>query len=140
MGIGHRQYKCPKKGEKVAATATTTAITPHGSHNGGGPRWQPDGGARRVGTSSATASVQLYVAQTEKPRNASVVRGIVIFEPSLASILFDNGASSSFISSRYMHALGLDNGGSNVFMIIYTSLGARNMPSCICKKRCINHL
>lgn len=57
----------------------TTTTTHHGSHNGSCPRGQPEGGARRVGTSSATAPTQLYAAQIEETRDTSVVKDTIIF-------------------------------------------------------------
>lgn len=47
--------------------------------------------------------------------------------------MFDMSASSSFISSRFMHALGLEPTDSNTFLSIYAPLRVRTMPSRVCK-------
>lgn len=96
-GYVHLSYDCPKKKQGGAATATH-GTTPHGSHVGGDQRGQPDKGSRRVGTSSATAPTQMHDVQMDKKTNdTSVLRGTIIFESSLAYILFDTGKSASFI-------------------------------------------
>lgn len=69
--FGHHQFECPKKKDKGPATTPAN----HGPNNGGGQRGQFEGGARKVGTPSATASTPLHAVQTEEVHDTSVVRG-----------------------------------------------------------------
>lgn len=83
-----------------------------------------------MGTSSAIVPTQLYAMHADdKHVNALVMRGTVIYESSSTSILFDTGATSSFIASRFMHLLGLVPVSSNMTKTVDTPFGTSVVPS-----------
>lgn len=117
----------------LCGVASTAA--PQSTRTGSTPGTQVEGYSRCVGASSSTAPAQMYAVQTDiDARDTSVLRGTIIYESSLASTLFNIGASCSFISYVFMRALDLKPLSILSTTVVSTPLGGISELHSVCRE------
>ncbi|GFS40893.1 hypothetical protein Acr_00g0071070 [Actinidia rufa] len=117
-GFGHVARFCPQKGPHADRGASSSAPNP--TTQG------------RVFTVTTVAPPPPPVIATQT-LEASIVRGTFLLFNSFAGVLFDSGASHSFIAASFVLALGLETEELNPPLFVDTPIGGRTSLDRICQ-------
>ncbi|XP_028061082.1 uncharacterized protein LOC114264598 [Camellia sinensis] len=135
---GAQQYnRCqPGQGSKPTQTTQTNKGQPQASKNAGRPRTQPQGAenGKKPGETNQQAVWRMYALQEEEDvDNPSVIQGMLILMNSWVKVLFDSGASYSFISTACATSLGLELEALEIAMSVTSPLGGQTRVNLVCK-------
>ncbi|XP_028097348.1 uncharacterized protein LOC114297167 [Camellia sinensis] len=135
---GAQQYsRCqPGQGSKPTQTTQTNKGQAQASKNASRPRTQPQGAGNRKkpGETNQQAVGRMYALQEEEDvNNPSVIQGMLILMNSWVKVLFDSGASHSFISTACVTSLGLEPETLGIAMRVASPLGGQTRVNLVCK-------
>ncbi|XP_028057276.1 uncharacterized protein LOC114261233 [Camellia sinensis] len=135
---GAQQYnRCqPGQGSKPTQNTQTNKGQPQASRNAGRPRTQPQGAGngKKPGETNQQAVGRMYALQKEEDvDNPSVIQGMLILMNSWVKVLFDSGASHSFISTACVTSLGLAPETLGIAISVASPLGGQTRVNLVCK-------
>ena len=149
---GHRRSECPLlRGQGGGAPAgqqgnqnppQQKAIIPAAQPAGGNAtrpqqqQQQKAGPGRKPGGNNQRAGGRVFALQGEEEpdfEDPAMIRGILTLFNSWVLVLFDTGASHSFISTSCVNALGLDTEPLDTAMSVGSPLGGKVRIDKICK-------
>ncbi|XP_028114164.1 uncharacterized protein LOC114312152 [Camellia sinensis] len=130
--IGHKKSECPQlsgMGNQAGGSSANAQVI-----GGQRPWMNKSGGNRNVGpTGNQKGTGRVFALQEEGNEDPSVIRGNLVLYNSWVHVLFDSGATHSFISTSCVKSLGLRCEPLETTLRVASPLGGSIRVGLICR-------